>query len=351
MSNQIGNKYLASLTILILGFIVAKAAGFLFARVVKVFTAKTKTHVDDLIIAKIEFPLFMILFLLIVDYTLLPFKVEGTAWGKTLFSLIAVIVAYMISAVFGVLIDTWGKDFAERTESDIDDVMLPLIENSIAVIIYIIALLIILSQWGVEIAPLIASLGIAGIAIGLALKDTLANIFGGIQIIFDKAYKIGDIVTLDSGESGTIYEIGLRSTKIKTWDWEILTIPNMTMASIKITNRFQPDNLMRVKIPFGVEYGSDTDKTKKIAMDMITHIEGCLPEPAPSVYFKTMGDFSLNFEAMFYIDVKKTSLLKAEDQATTNIYKALGKHGIGIPFPTRTVHMINEQKPARKKRA
>ena len=190
--------------------------------------------------------------------------------------------------------------------------------------------------------PLVASLGIAGIAVAFALQNTLGNIFGGISLILDKSVKVDDVIKLDQDTYGTVIDVGLRSTKILTWDGELVTIPNGKLADSRILNFYQPNPSVRVVIEFGVEYGSDTSKVNKVILDAISKIPVVLKDPAPKVMMMEMGDSALKFKALFWVenfDIK----FDTKSLATEEIYNALRKAGIGIPFPTRTIYLKNEK--------
>ena len=190
---------------------------------------------------------------------------------------------------------------------------------------------------------MLASLGIAGVAVAFALQNTLGNIFGGISLILDKSIKIGDKIRLDNDAMGIVLDVGLRSTKIRTWDNELITIPNGKMADSRILNFMQPDLTVRGAIEFGVEYGSDPAKVRKVVLDAISKIPRVLKDPEPKVLMMEMSDFALKFKAFFWVDNFDLKF-DTKSAATEEIYKSLGKAGIGIPFPTRTIYIKEEKK-------
>lgn len=255
-------------------------------------------------------------------------------------SLIVVLLTYIAIVVIDILIENWFSKLAEKTESTLDDELLPVIENFFRIISVITCILVILSIWGVEIAPLLASLGIIGIAVAFALQSTLGNIFGGMSIILDKSVKVGDKIKLDQDTMGTVLRIGLRSTKILTFDNELITIPSGKLADSRILNFLQPNPIVRAAIDFGVEYGSDTSKVRKIVLDEIKKVPHVLKEPEPKVLMIEMGDFSLKFRVLFWVE-EFDKKFDTKALATEEIYNALRKAGIGIPFPTRTVYLKN----------
>jgi MscS family membrane protein len=155
--------------------------------------------------------------------------------------------------------------------------------------------------------------------------------------VLDKTFKVGDKVQLESGELGTILDIGLRSTKLRTYDNEVIHIPNGFLANAKVKNYTQPDVSIRVNVEFGVEYGSDPDNVKKIVLEAIKQVDTVLPEPEPIVQFLKMSDFSLDFVARAWVK-SYGKAYSTKVNITDAIYKALNKANIGIPFPTHTVY-------------
>ena len=197
-----------------------------------------------------------------------------------------------------------------------------------------------LSVWGIEILPLLGALGVAGIAIALALQPVLANIFSGASMILDKTISKGDLVYLDSQTRGKILKVGMRSTKLITFDNELVIVPNTKLAESIIQNVALPEPKTRVVVPFGVAYGSDVTKVKKIVLKEIISMKDILldGDHDPVVRFLEMADSSLNFKAYFYVPSFENRA-NALDEANTKIYNALNKAKIEIPFPQMDIHL------------
>ncbi|MFH1848615.1 MAG: mechanosensitive ion channel family protein [archaeon] len=337
------NKYVQSA--LILGFFIlaSKILRYIVRKYVSRITGKTKTEVDDLLVDRSKKSVEYIIIIFGLKLAIMRLGLPNGAFisfTSLLNSIIVIIITYLVIVWLDILIDYWGKEWARRTESRLDEDILPLFHKMSKVVITIIGLLLLLAEWGIEIGPFLASLGIAGIAIGFAVKDSLANIFGGISLILDKNFRVGDIVKLENGENGRVLDIGLRSTKIRTWDNEVMIIPNGQLANTTIVNYAKPDPAARVVIPFGVEYGNEPDKVKRVVINTLTKIENVIvddEERSPFVKFLEMADFSLNFKAYFWVP-DYTMRFAMRDLAVSAIYKALRKAKIGIPFPTRTVY-------------
>lgn len=336
-----GNEYIRAALIFLGFFILAKLVVFLTKKYVLKITAKTKTQVDDLIVKKANRPLSYLIICIGIRIALSILIISEKALNMihaVLYTVIYVLIFYVVIAIFDIVIDAWADSSILKKRTKINRSFVGLFHKFMKITVLFIAFSFILHIWGVEIGPLLASLGIAGIAIAFALQNTLGDVFGGISLIFDNVYKKGDIIKLDSGESGTIEQVGIRSTKIKTWNNEILIMPNGKIASSKIKNICQPDRRIRVDMEFGVNYDSDPDKVKKVALDVVKKAEHVLKDPAPNIWFLEMGDFSLKFKLMFYVDDLSNKWL-THQVVITNLFKSLKKNKIGIPFPTRTLYM------------
>jgi len=338
------NKYIHSLTILIIFYLLSKLVVLLSQKIILRLTKKTKTDVDDLIVKRTNKPISIILLLIGFRLALFPIGIKQYILDiieNIVSSFIIAVVTYIVIVVFDIFIENWGRKAAEKTKSALDDIF-PVLHKFSRIFISLVGLIFILPVWGIQIGPLLASLGIAGIAIAFALQNTLGNIFGGMSLIMDKSIKVGDKIRLDNDTMGTVMDVGLRSTKILTWDGELVTIPNGKLADSRILNFYQPNPSVRIVIEFGVEYGSDTSKVKKVVLDEISKIPSVLKDPAPKVMMMEMSDFALKFKALFWVgnfDIK----FETKSLATEEIYNALRKEGIGIPFPTRTVYLKEEK--------
>ena len=339
------NKYFDSVIILVLFYVLSKLVVLISQKIILRLTKKTKTDIDDLIVKRTNKPISIILLLIGFRLALVPLGIKQNILDvieHITSSMIIVVITYVAIVVFDIIIDSWGRRVVEKTKSTIDDQLIPVFHRFSKIFISIIGLLFVLTVWGVQIGPLLTSLGIAGIAIAFALQSTLGNIFGGVSIILDKSVKVGDKIKLDADTMGTVIDVGLRSTKIRTWDNEIVTVPNGKLADSRILNFIQPDPSVRVAIDFGVEYGSDAAKVKKVVLETLNNIKSVLKEPKPKVLMVEMADFALKFKALFWVE---TFDIKFDTKciATEEIYNALRREGIGIPFPTRTVYLKSKE--------
>ena len=335
------SKYAVAITILLIFFIISKLVLILFQKVFVRVSKKTKNKLDDLLVDQTNRPISLLLFFfgikVAVDY--LNFQ-NPLAYviSKGVVTLIYVGIIYLALVIVRVLVDFGLASFAKKTKSSMDDALLPLLSKTANVIVIVLGIIFIFGEWGVDVTALVAGVGVAGLAIGFAVKDSLANIFGGISLITDKAFQVGQRVALADGTVGIISDIGIRSTKLKTFDNELVIIPNGKLANETIKNFHRPDDKMRGVIPFGVEYGSKPEKVKKIILAELKKIKKIMKDPEPSVVFTEMADSSLNFKAIFWVkDIG--DLYSTKEEVNDKMYSALNKNKIGIPFPTQTLYV------------
>jgi len=333
----LGNVYLKFLLIFIVTLIIATLVKLIIKKVLKPLALKTKTKIDDLIIKSISSIIFYIILAVGIKIGLDSFEYETRIYNNLIESLLILLIAILIIRIIHNFAQQWKKDWAARTKSTADDRMIPLIEKILKAVVIILAIIFIFNAWDINISPLLTTAGIAGLAVGLAVKDSLANILGGLQLVLDKTFKVGDKVQLESGEMGVILDIGLRTTKLKTYDNEVIYIPNGNLANAKVKNFTVPDISIRVNVNFGVEYGSDPEKVRQVVMEDIKDIDTVLEDPEPLVQFLKMSDFSLDFVARAWV-AEYTQAFSTSVKMTGVIYNALKKAKIGIPFPTRTVY-------------
>ena len=190
--------------------------------------------------------------------------------------------------------------------------------------------------WDLDIGPLFASAGIAGLAIAFAAKDSIAQLFGGISIYFDQPFKLGDRIEIDGGEIGIVQDIGIRSTRIMNLYNNMIVVPNSIIANSRILNYTSPEATMMVKVTIGVAYGSDVANVKKVLYGIAESIDVILDDPQPYVRFDNHGDFSLDFALIMWVETPGEKFIVI-DQVNTMINEQFEKEGIDIPFPTHTI--------------
>jgi small-conductance mechanosensitive channel len=218
-----------------------------------------------------------------------------------------------------------------------------LVVNLARIAVGVLGLFIILQNLGIDITALITALGIGGIAIALALQDTLGNLFAGVQIILSRQVRQRDYIQLSSGEEGWVTDVKGRNTTIHTFpDGNLVIVPNSVLASSIIKNFSKPKRALWVTVEVGVSYDSDLDHVEAVALDVAKHVltegEGGVADKDPVIRFHTFADSSINFDVRMLVG-KFESQGPVQHEFIKRLHRRFGEEGIEIPFPIRTVIM------------
>ncbi|MBI4242937.1 MAG: mechanosensitive ion channel family protein [Planctomycetes bacterium] len=217
--------------------------------------------------------------------------------------------------------------------------------NIARIVVYTLGILVILQSLGISITPLLTALGVGGLAVALALQDTLSNLFSGLHILASKQVRPGDYIKLDSGEEGYVLDITWRNTAIKALPNNLIVIPNSKLASTIVTNYDLPDKELAVLVQVGVHYNSDLEKVEQVTIEtgqeVMRKITGGVQEFNPFIRYHTFGESSINFTVILrgkeFVD---QFLIKHE--FIKRLKKRYDQENIEIPFPIRTVYLKKE---------
>lgn len=216
---------------------------------------------------------------------------------------------------------------------------LPLIKFVFKVGLFGMISYLIMGAWHIDLTSWLATAGVAGLALGFAAKDTLANFVAGVFILADAPYRVGEYIIIDGTTRGMVTEIGMRSTRLLTRDNVEVTVPNGVIGNAKIVNETSgPSPRMRVRVTVGVAYGSDIDQVREVLMGCTKDLDLTTTSAAPSVRFVLMGESSLDFQVLVWLR-KPEFRGRVIDALNTRIYKALAEAKIEIPFPQRDLHL------------
>ena len=218
--------------------------------------------------------------------------------------------------------------------------------NLTRIFIFIVGALIVLQSLGVSITPILTALGVGSLAVALALQDTLSNLFAGIHIIASQQVRPGDYVQLDSAQEGYVTDITWRYTTIRALPNNMVIIPNSKLASAIVTNFYNPETQMAVRVPVGVNYASDLDRVEEISLavarETMREVPGGIPDFEPVLRFHTFGESSIDFNVIMRCR-EFTDQFVVRHEFVKRLHRRYRAEGIEIPFPIRTVHLQKEK--------
>lgn len=332
-----------------LSFLILFVVRYIAFKLLHRWAERTNTKIDDIIIKVLKIP--SIFWCLAIGLHIgIAISDIPNKYIFYISKIIHVIIILSISIVAANLAGKIFRNYIQKSELHIPTTGLAhaILKGAILVI----GFLIILSILGVSITPLITALGIGGLAVALALQDTLANLFAGIHILVEKSIRVGDFVRLETGQEGYVEDITWRTTRIRMLPNNMVIIPNKSLAQSIVTNYYLPERRMSIFIPIGVSYSSDPEKVEKILLEeankAIGEIAGLLGDPGPSVRFVPgFGDSSLDFTLVCQVR-EFTDQYPVQHELRKRIFKRFKEEGIEIPFPHRTVY-LREEKEWQKK--
>ncbi len=304
------------------------------------FAKRTKIEWDDYAIEIIEnlnwpFYLFLSLFLSTRILTLPPFL--AMIDGYLLLFVVTFYVAKSFQAVINVGARKIIKDRA-RVDKDDDPTAIQVLSGILRVIVWALAIVFILSNFGVNISALVAGLGIGGIAIAFALQNVLSDIFASFSIYFDKPFKKGDFIIVGQ-DMGVVKKVGLKTTRVQTLQGQELIISNQELTSTRINNYKRMDK-RRIVFSFGVTYDTNRTKLKKIPKMVSDIMNGLKDVRVDRVHLQKFGDFSMIFEAVYFLDSPDYNrYMDVQEEIIFKIIDAFDKEKIEFAFPTQTVYV------------
>ncbi len=336
----------AGLTLAILGgiwFALSFLISHLFDHYVRRWAGKAKTRFDKILIDALHGPLLFFLLLIGARVILNGVAISGkmARFADVMTSLATAFVVVLAAVKFyGGVLTEYGQRYEPIRPS------LGILNLLGKALIVLIGLLVTLDSLNISITPLLTTLGIGGLAVALAFKDTLANFFAGLYVLADRPIRVGDFVKIEGGPEGYVESIGWRSTRIRTLANNIAILPNSKVSESMITNYFLPERRLSLLLPVSVSYRSDPHEVEDIlleeAVGACQDVEGLLSEPPPSVRFiPGFGESSLNFTLICHVR-EFVDQYFVQHELRHRIFARFQKEGIEIPYPQRTVHLRRE---------
>ncbi|MER5544052.1 mechanosensitive ion channel family protein [Streptomyces sp. NPDC002589] len=214
--------------------------------------------------------------------------------------------------------------------------------NITRVLVLAIGFLVVLQTLGISIAPLLTALGVGGLAVALALQDTLANLFAGIHILASKTVQPGDYIRLSSGEEGYVVDINWRQTTVRQLSNNLVVIPNGQLAKANMTNYTHPEQRLTIPVQAGVGYDADLEHVERVTAEVVAEVmrevEGAVPDHEPAIRFHTFGDSRIGFTVILGVG-EFSDQYRIKHEFIKRLHRRYRREGISIPAPTRTVSL------------
>lgn len=322
---------------------------FVVDPIVHVITRNTKTELDDILLRILRMPIFVLIVIYgtVNSLEILSLSRDSVVQIESAYKIILVIIgAYLAYKVYDEIVLYYAKNFASKTETELDDVLVPLLEKIGMVAIPLVAVMIIFNMLGYDLTVLLAGAGFLGLVIGLAAQQTLSNFFAGIQLLADRPFKAGDSLMMDNGDICEVRHIGMRATEFYDANSDqIVIIPNSEIASKKIVNLVKPTRTLKITLKVGVGYNSDMDLVKKLMVDAANENAHTMKGPGyePAWRLSEFGDSALNIKLFVWID-DVAGQWRIASEIRESFLQKFRDNGIEIPFPQTVVHLKEEKK-------
>jgi MscS family membrane protein len=338
-----------SLAVVLLGYVVA---GWLVGVALRWLVRRAGLEIADVFLKKIENQLRWIIVVILAAFATfgLDFLSEGAlrlARG-IYFSLVLWIAVIIVWELISYTIQLYEDKITENHGDAAVESMLPLLKKVAHVTLLIVALIIWLDNFGVNVTALIAALGIAGLALSLAAQDTLADAISGVVILLDQPFRIGDQIEVEElGTYADVLEVGTRTTRLRTTDNRLVVMPNSVISKNQIVNYTFPDPSYRIQHYVGVAYGTDLEKVFPIIIKTVRGIDGVMPDKPVDARYNEMGDSTMIIRVRWWVESvgDNQNTVGAANEA---LQEALDATGVEMPFPTQTMNLEIGEKTAER---
>jgi len=350
----LNTAYGALILNIFLWIVIAWLSYFFIKRFILVFTEKTKTKFDDILIEIIRRPIIILIIIYGIISSLLQLNINlgvRITIYQTYSFLVVIIALYVALRAFNEFLDEFSRKKGGK-KAPFNAVLKPVFKKIGLIVILTAGSIFALNSVGIDVTAVLAGAGVVGLVVAFAAQDTLSNFFSGMHLLLDRPFKIGDIILLESGEYCQVENVGMRSTKLYSiFDHELVVLPNNSLANQKIINLVQPDNRIKVRLHIGVAYGSDVNKVKEILSSVAMEHENVIKDAGlePVVRFSDFADSSLDFRLFIWVDdvMNQWKVLSDLREKIDILFK---ENNIEIPFPQRTVwlHHVEEKEKISK---
>ena len=333
--------------------VVAIIAAFLFHKVIFPValrvTNRTPTNLDSSLLMAVRRPI-TVGIILVGIYAAAALSLELSHAQVHLANFVATVaglvwLTWLLASLSSQGLDWYAANIAPRTKTELDDRLLPVARRIAAAFIYVLGGLLILDQLSINISPLIAGLGLGGLAVALALQPTLSNLFAGTYVMTEGVVTAGDYIELESGVSGYVIDVGWRSTRLRTWRNNLVVIPNARFAETIITNYQEPEPAVNVFVTCGVSYDSDLRRVREVSQEVMDRLLDTNPHAVKEYGgwfgYESFGDSNVNFW-LFVQARDRLASFELQTDLMRDLHRRLGEEGIVINYPVRTLQFPPE---------
>ena len=347
--SPLGQKLIGAGIIIFVTVIAAYLVTLFLKVLVGRITRKTETELDDALLAGSKKPIIVLVYLF--GFSVLLNYLESLlvkSVGESVFNYLdgfiyaagVLTVATLVIKIISTALKWYATTIAAKTETSVDDEFIPLLDRAFKIIVYALAALVVLDHFAVDVKGLIAVLGVGSLAIALAAQETIANMIGGFVIMIDRPFRNGDWIQFDADNICKVHQIGVRSTKLWTFDNSLIIVPNAELMKSTIHNLTYPYPDIRARVTVGVSYSADIQKVREILLDIAANHKNILKDPKPVFRFKEFGDSSLNVIMIFTVESIPMTYDISSDVRIA-ILNRFREENIEIPFPQRVVTFVN----------
>ena len=334
--------------IFVASLLLARLLAAVLHRIVHHYTRATETRLDDQVVQAVRLPL---LVLIVVQGAFLALRTlpyldeQRTTLDRVSVAATLLLAVLLAQRLLSALLTWYGAEIAHRTSTDWDEKSLPMIRRVTNVAIAVIGGMVVLGQLGLSISPLLAGLGIGGIAVALALQPLLTNVFASSYMLSDASIRVGDFIAIEGGPSGWVEDIGFRATRIRTFDNNIIILPNATLAESTVTNFDVAGAPVDAAITCGVAYEEDLERVEQVCLDelrgIVQELDEALDDQQPIFRYKRFGDSNIDFLLKVRAQTRRQVGFVTHTMVK-RIHGRLAREGITINYPARRLMLAAE---------
>jgi MscS family membrane protein len=323
---------------------------WLIRRVLLRIVRRTPTEFDDRFLAAVGDDVRWLVVLLTLYFATIRLtfvSAELKTFLKDAYFVIGLLLVVRIVFRLIDLASSWAREHSSAVgRKDELEPLIVLLTRLAGVVVAVLGISILLSYFGVNVAAFATALGLGGLALSLAAKDTVADAIAGFIILVDRPFRIGDRIEIQGvGTWGDVVDIGLRTTRIRTRDNRLVIVPNSVVGANQVINYSYPDPQYRIETHVGIAYGTDIETARQVIVDTVRQVEGVLPDRPVDALYVEMGDSAMVFRVRWWIESYRDTR-RMFDKVHTALQYALDEAGIECPFPTQTLNLHVESQAA-----